>query len=156
MGAIRQGPRGARGELTRGGVSGSIFRRFMYLDFDMAINALAFLEGGVAEQVSRKTGFEVGAGGKLTAKGWLLGDLELSANGSRSVGREVTLKRTAYAVIGILIDRLLEAGDLRWYRARPDGAGPRSPEPAAPPIWRCRAMGMSCGWTSAKTVPAGR
>jgi hypothetical protein len=103
------------------GETDSLFRRFLYLDFDMVINALAFVEGGVVEEVLDKTVSEFGGEGKVTAKNMLFAGLDISGKTSRQLDREIKLKRTGQAAVGILIGRLRKAGNLRRFRP----AGPR-------------------------------
>jgi hypothetical protein len=90
----------------------SIYKRFLYLDTEQAVNALACIEGGAIEERSEKIFQEKGGDFGLS---FALGSakIELGGKGRKSVEEEVRRKRTAHSAIAELLVRLRTSGDLR-------------------------------------------
>jgi hypothetical protein len=90
----------------------AVYRRFLYLDGEEILNALATLEGGGVEEVVRRVLKEQSGDASLELPLWAA-KLSFGGKKSKRVEEEVRLKRTAHAAVGVLLDKLRDSKDGR-------------------------------------------
>jgi hypothetical protein len=82
-----------------------IFRRFLYLDGDVVLNALAGLQGGDATEILESSLKAVGGNAGLTFS--VLGaGITFGGKRSRETRREVHLRQTVHSAVSVLLDKL--------------------------------------------------
>ena len=81
------------------------YKRFLYLDEDAIINALALVRGGEIEQVVRRIRREKGGSAGLKLKSWVA-NIEVAGKRGKDIEEEIVLKQTLSAAIGELLGLL--------------------------------------------------
>lgn len=100
--------------------SRALYRRYLYLDVDEILNALACLEGGEVAAFTDRVLQESGRNLKASFGNNMIG-FELGGQGRRQVEQHMRRMRTTHSAITELLRRLRESGDLMNADAKPDG-----------------------------------
>jgi hypothetical protein len=88
-----------------------IFRRFLYLDGDAVLNALAGLQGGdvtsILESSLKVFGGSAGLGFSIMGAG-----INFGGKSRRDTTREVHLRQTVHSAVSVLLDKLYDGGGI--------------------------------------------
>src|SRR5205814_335022 len=88
----------------------AVYRRFLYLDGDEILNALAAFEGGGVDEVVRRIIKEQSGNAGLELPLWAA-KLSFGGKKSKRVEEEVRLKRTAHSAVAVLLQKLSDGRD---------------------------------------------
>ncbi len=82
-----------------------MYKRFLYLDGEAVINALALIRGGEAEQVVRRIRNEKSGTAGVKLAFWAA-EIQLGGKRGKAIEDEVVLKQTVHAAVGELLREL--------------------------------------------------